>query len=272
LSVSELVVFIRDRQSNARAPEWKDFIKIAGFDGGRLSDCADVQFVVLFGMFFGPVNQKIIMKEEPEGRVDGEWQEVAEGRIEIRVAKPADVKYVYPILKEMEASARVRGTGIAKRTPQSLCQKIYEGRAVIAVGEDGSWAGFSYIEAWGNGEFVSNSGLIVNPVYRGKGVARGIKEETVQLCRSMYPTAKIFSITTGAAVMKLNHEFGFRPVTYAEITRDERFWDKCRSCVNYPVLQAQGRQRCLCTAMLFSPDGVGEQGVSRRVAARALPI
>lgn len=166
------------------------------------------------------------MKEEPEG-----W-------LEIRMAKPADIKYVYPVLKEMEASAAARGTGIAKRTPQALCQKIYDGKAVIALGEDGDWAGFSYIEAWGNGEFVSNSGLIVNPVYRGKGVARGIKEEIVRLSRSIFPAAKIFSITTGAAVMKLNHEFGFRPVAYAEITRDVSFWDKCRSCVNYTILQA----------------------------------
>jgi hypothetical protein len=193
------------------------------------------------------------MKEEPEGRVDGGRQEVAKGRVEIRVAKPADIKYVYPILKEMEDSAKARGTGIAKRSPQALCQKIYEGKAVIGLGGDGEWAGFSYIEAWGNGEFVSNSGLIVNPAYRGKGVARGIKEEIVRLSRRIYPAAKIFSITTGAAVMKLNHEFGFRPVTYAEITRDERFWDNCRSCVNYPILQAQGKQRCLCTAMLRDP-------------------
>src|SRR5580658_4641956 len=199
-------------------------------------------------------NNNQIMKEEPEGRVYGGRQEVAEGRVEIRIAKPADIKYVYPILKEMEASAKARGTGIAKRSPQALCQRIYEGKAVIALSEDGNWAGFSYIEAWGDGEFVSNSGLIVNPAYRGKGVAKGIKEEIVRLSRSIYPAAKIFSITTGPAVMKLNHEFGFRPVTYAEITRDERFWDKCRSCVNYPILQSQGRQRCLCTAMLFSPD------------------
>jgi len=168
-------------------------------------------------------NNNQIMKEEPEGRVDEGRQEVAEGRIQIRIAKPADIKYVYPILREMEASAGARGTGIAKRSPQALCQKIYEGKAVIALGEDGDWAGFSYVEAWGNGAFVSNSGLIVNPVYRGKGVARGIKEEIVRLSRSIYPAAKIFSITTGAVVMKLNHEFGFRPVAYAEITRDEQF-------------------------------------------------
>jgi hypothetical protein len=233
------------------------FTKIEGIGGGRLSYFGDIQLVVLFGMFFGPLNKKIIMKEEPEGRVDGERRQVAEGRMEIRVATPADIKYVYPILKEMEASARVRGTGIAKRSPQALCQKIYEGKAVIALDEYGDWAGFSYIEVWGNDEFVSNSGLIVGPAYRGKGVAKGIKEEIIRLSRKLYPVAKIFSITTGAAVMKLNHEFGFRPVTYAEITRDERFWEKCRSCVNYPILQAQGRQRCLCTAMLWEPKVTG---------------
>jgi hypothetical protein len=201
------------------------------------------------------------MKEEPEGR------------IQIRVAVPSDIKYVYPILKEMEASARARGTGIAKRSPQSLCQKIYEGKAVIALGEDGQWAGFSYIEAWDNGEFVSNSGLIVNPVYRGAGVARGIKEEIFSLSRRKYPQAKIFSITTGPAVMKLNHEFGFRPVTYAEITRDEKFWDQCRHCVNHAILESQGRQRCLCTAMLFSPESGTKRGAQPEAqrAAKRIP-
>ena len=187
------------------------------------------------------------MKEEPEGR------------ILIRMANQTDIKYVYPILKEMEASAKVRGTGIARRSPQSLCQKIYEGKAVIALAGNGDWAGFSYIEAWGDGEFVSNSGLIVNPAYRGAGVARAIKEEIFALSRRKYPRAKIFSITTGAAVMKLNHEFGFRPVTYSEITRDEKFWAQCRHCVNHGVLESQGRQRCFCTAMLWSPAEVGAE-------------
>jgi hypothetical protein len=196
-------------------------------------------------------------------------EEEPEGRIEIRIAKPADIKYVYPILAEMEDSAKARGTGIAKRTPQSLCQKIYDGNAVIALADNGDWAGFSYIEAWSNGEFVSNSGLIVNPVYRGAGVARTIKEEIVSLSRRKYPRAKIFSITTGAAVMKLNHEFGFRPVTYAEITRDEQFWDKCKHCVNYPILQSQGRQRCLCTAMMLDSTLVSQEPVKVRKAAIA---
>jgi hypothetical protein len=181
------------------------------------------------------------MKEEPEGHV------------RIRIAEPADVKYVYPILAEMEASAKARGTGIAKRSPQSLCQKIYEGKAVIALAENGDWAGFSYIEPWSNGEFVSNSCLIVNPVYRKGGVATAIKREIFELSRKKYPRAKIFSITTGAAVLRLNHKFGFQPVTYAEITRDERFWDQCRHCVNHSVLESQGKQRCLCTAMMYIP-------------------
>ena len=197
-----------------------------------------------FGLYGQEQNNKI-MEEEPEGH-----------RTHIRIAEPADVKYVYPILKEMEASAKARGTGIARRTPQSLCQKIYEGKAVIALADNGDWAGFSYIESWGDGEFVSNSGLIVNPAYRHGGVARAIKEEIFGLSRRKYPRARIFSITTGAAVMKLNNEFGFRPVTYAEITQDAKFWDQCRHCVNHAVLESQGRQRCLCTAMLFSPEGV----------------
>lgn len=196
----------------------------------------------------------------------------------IRLAIPADVKYVYSILEEMERSARARGTGISKRTPQSLCRKIYEGKAVIAVqgevirgeairgeairgealrGEaiqvEQGWVGFSYIESWSDGAFVSNSGLIVNPVFRQSGVAKAIKQQVFALSRSRYPAAKIFSITTGAAVLHMNSSLGFEPVTYAEITRDKHFWDQCRSCVNYPILESRGRGMCLCTAMVFNP-------------------
>src|SRR5579871_1219414 len=171
------------------------------------------------------------MKEEPEG-----------GAMSIRIAVPADVKYVYPILEEMERSARARGTGIARRTPQSLCKKIYEGKAVIAVTGGGEWVGFSYIELW-EGGFVSNSGLIVNPAYRGGGVASAIKEKVFALSREKYPAASVFSITTGAAVMKMNHRLGFEPVTYEQITRDGRFWDQCRQCVNFGILEGTGRTK-----------------------------
>ena len=181
------------------------------------------------------------MKEEPDSR------------IHVVIAGPAHIKYVYPILKEMEASAKVRGTGIAKRSPQSLCAKIYEGKAVIALAENGDWAGFSYIESWSNGEFVSNSGLIVNPIYRGGGVATAIKQEIFALSRRLYPEAKIFSITTGAAIMKMNTRLGFEAVTYEQVTRDQRFWDQCKHCVNHAVLESQGGKRCLCTAMMYIP-------------------
>jgi len=171
----------------------------------------------------------------------------------IRVAVPADVKYVYAILYEMERSAMERGTGIARRSPQSICNKIYDGHAVIAFTGTGEWVGFSYIQPWGDGGFVSNSGLIVHPAYRGQHVAARIKELTFELSRRLYPQASIFSITTGAAVLSLNHHLGFRPVTYSEITTDPVFWDQCKACVNYPLLESKGRKVCLCTAMVFNP-------------------
>ena len=182
------------------------------------------------------------MEEEPE--------------IIIRVAVPADVKYVYTILYEMERSARERGTGIGRRSPQSVCNKIYEGHAVIALTGIGEWVGFSYIQPWGDGGFVSNSGLIVHPAYRGQHVAARIKELTFELSRRLYPQANILSITTGAAVLSLNHHLGFRPVTYAEITTDPAFWDQCKACVNYPLLESKGRKVCLCTAMVFEPKKI----------------
>ncbi len=187
-------------------------------------------------------------------------EEDPDGPVEVRVALPKDVKYVYPILEEMERSARARGTGIARRTPQSLCKKIYDGKAVIAIAANGEWAGFSYIESWSNEEFVSNSGMIVNPAYRNKGVASLIKQRVFALARQRYPEAKIFSITTGAAIMKMNHRLGFEPVDYSNITRDKQFWDQCKQCVNYPTLQNNRREKCFCTAMLFEPAEV-EVGV-----------
>jgi hypothetical protein len=170
-----------------------------------------------------------------------------------RIATKADVKYVYTILEEMERSARIRGTGIARRSPQSICQKIYDGKAVIALTGEGDWVGFSYIEAWSKGRFVSNSGLIVNPAYRRGGVAKVIKDLIFQLSRKRYPGAKIFSITTGEAVLKMNAKLGFEPATYSGITGDQAFWDQCKACVNYPVLESQHRKICLCAAMVYDP-------------------
>lgn len=174
-------------------------------------------------------------------------------QIIIRVATLADKVYTNTITSEMESSAKARGTGIARRSSEYLDQKIEEGKAVIAVTKEGAWVGFCYIETWGHGEYVANSGLIVAPDYRKSGVAKGIKKRIFDLSREKYPEAKIFGLTTGLAVMKINSELGYEPVTYSELTQDEAFWAGCKSCVNYDILMSKERKICMCTAMLYDP-------------------
>lgn len=171
----------------------------------------------------------------------------------VREATAADAHYAEQIAGEMEASAKARGTGIAKRSPQYLALKMQEGKAVIASLEDGTWVGFCYIEAWGHEKFVANSGLIVSPPFRKTGVATQIKRRIFNLSRRKYPNAKIFGLTTGLAVMKMNSELGYVPVTYSELTDDQEFWQGCKSCVNYEILMSKGQKNCLCTAMLYTP-------------------
>lgn len=173
--------------------------------------------------------------------------------IEIVVAGEEHIKYVDEILETITAAAKVRGTGIAKRSPEYVRQKMLEHKAVVALC-DGEFAGFSYIECWSNKEFVANSGLIVANKYRGIGLSRQIKERIFRLSREMFPNAKIFSLTTGAAVMKINFELGYRPVTFDELTTDEAFWRGCESCVNYDILQRNGGHKCLCTGLLYDPN------------------
>ena len=171
----------------------------------------------------------------------------------IRVATPDDKIYAKVITDEMEASANARGTGIAKRSPEYIEAKIDEGKAVIAVTPDGTWVGFCYIENWSHGEYVANSGLIVAPAFRKTGIAKGIKKRIFDLSREKYPDAKIFGLTTGLAVMKINSDLGYEPVTYSELTQDEAFWAGCKSCVNYEILMSKERKICMCTAMLYDP-------------------
>lgn len=175
-------------------------------------------------------------------------------RIIVRSAIPSDVVFADQIIQEMESSAIARGSGISRRSAASIIEKIDAGKAVVAVTEDGEWAGFSYIETWDDEKFVSNSGLIVSPKHRNNHIASQIKTQIFRLSRSKYPAAKVFSITSGLAIMKMNTHLGFEPVTYAEIAQENRFWDGCKSCVNYDVLQAKNRCNCLCTAMLFDPQ------------------
>ncbi|SMO56119.1 hypothetical protein SAMN06265350_103323 [Solitalea koreensis] len=171
----------------------------------------------------------------------------------IIVAGEQHIDFSEQIVNEMEESAKARGTGIAKRSPEYVATKMREGKSVIALHKDGSWAGFCYIETWSHGKFVANSGLIVSPKYRKAGLAKAIKEKIFELSRAKYPDAKIFGLTTGLAVMKINSDLGYEPVTYSELTDDEEFWKGCQSCVNHDILMAKGRKNCLCTAMLYDP-------------------
>ena len=176
-----------------------------------------------------------------------------EQKIIVRVAHSGDASFANVITDEMASSAKARGTGIAKRSPDYVAAKINEGKSVIAYTEEGTWVGFCYIEAWQHGQFVANSGLIVAPAFRKTGVAKKIKQTIFQLSTEQYPAAKIFGLTTGLAVMKINSELGYEPVTYSELTDDEEFWAGCKSCVNYDILMSKERKNCMCTAMLYEP-------------------
>lgn len=174
--------------------------------------------------------------------------------IEVMVADESHAVYADEICEEVFISARERGTGIARRTPEYIIGKMTEGKAVIAISDDGRFAGFSYIESWGGKQYVANSGLIVAHAFRGIGLAMRIKKRIFQLSREKFPDAKIFSITTGAAVMKMNHELGFRPVPFSELTDDPLFWKGCQGCRNYPILESNNFRMCLCTGLLFDPQ------------------
>lgn len=175
----------------------------------------------------------------------------------VEVASEQHLHFADIICAEMESSAKARGTGIAKRTPDYIKKKMMEGKAVIAYTPQGDWGGFCYIESWSHDKYVANSGLIVSPQFRKSGLARLIKERIFNLSKKMYPEAKIFGLTTGLAVMKINSELGYEPVTYSELTQDDEFWKGCQSCVNYSILMSKERKNCLCTAMLY--DGKQKQ-------------
>lgn len=173
--------------------------------------------------------------------------------ITVMVADPSHEKYVDTILDTIEKAAKVRGTGIAKRTHEYVATKMKEAKAVIAL-YGNEFVGFSYIETWGNKQYVTTSGLIVDPKFRGLGVAKRIKDLTFTLARTRWPHAKIFSLTSGAAVMAMNTQLGYHPVTFADLTDDEAFWRGCEGCINVDVLKRTGRKYCICTGMLYDPE------------------
>lgn len=167
----------------------------------------------------------------------------------IVVGNESHAHYAQQICDLIEESARVRGTGIAKRDPEYIKKKLVSGHSAIALDGD-KLIGFCYIETWQHGNYVSNSGLIVDPEYRKHGLARSIKKAAFDLARNLYPDAKVFGITTSGPVMKINTELGYMPVPFSELTQDDAFWKGCSSCPNYAILQAKERKMCLCTGML----------------------
>ena len=74
------------------------------------------------------------------------------------------------------------------------------------------------------------------------GLAKRIKAASFRLARLRWPKAKIFSLTSGAAVMKMNTELGYVPVTFNELTDDEAFWKGCEGCINHDILVAKNRK------------------------------
>ena len=173
--------------------------------------------------------------------------------VKIHIADSSYVEYAQEISDLIYESAQARGTGIAKRSAEYIAEKINTGKAVIALDGD-KLVGFSYIETWGHKKFVANSGLVVRSEYRNQGLAKKIKRHIFDLSRKLYPNAKIFSITTGLAVMKMNTELGFKPVTFSELTDDKEFWKGCQGCRNFDILERNNYKMCLCTGLLFDPN------------------
>ena len=190
-----------------------------------------------------------------------------ENGIDVVVADESHEKYVDTILETISEAAKVRGTGIAKRTHEYVLNKMREAKAVIALDGD-RFAGFSYIETWQDKKYVTTSGLIVHPDYRGRGLAKRIKDMTFTLARIRWPHAKIFSLTSGAAVMAMNTQLGYKPVTFADLTQDEAFWKGCEGCVNVDILHRTNRRYCICTGMLYDPEEYLPAKISEDVVKR----
>ena len=187
--------------------------------------------------------------------------------MDIVIANESHIKYANIISETISESAKVRGTGIAKRTPDYIIKRLVNGNAVIALDQD-KFAGFCYIEVWGHQKFVANSGLIVHPDYRNQGLAKKIKKTIFELSLKKFPEAKIFGITTGLAVMKMNYELGYKPVTFSELTDDPDFWKGCQTCKNFDILTRTEQKMCLCTGMLYDP-ALKENGQKKKVNRKA---
>jgi len=173
--------------------------------------------------------------------------------ITVEIANDQHVKYAEQISKLLEKAAQNKGSGLAKRSPKYISDRIEEGKAVIALYKNKA-IGFCYIESWGHDDFVANSGLIVSENFRGNRLAYKIKKKAFELSRQKFPNAKLFGLTTSLAVMKINSALGYKPVTFAQLTGDTEFWRGCEGCANYDILMRTERVHCLCTGMLYDPQ------------------
>lgn len=194
--------------------------------------------------------------------------------LSISIANENHNCYASEICEVISESAKARGTGIAKRTPDYITTKIKNRNAVIALYK-GKFAGFCYIEVWSHGKYVAHSGLIVHPNFRNKGLAKKIKEFAFEYSLKKYPNAKIFGITTGLAVMKINSDLGYKPVTFSELTEDVKFWEGCKTCTNYDILVRKEYKMCLCTGMLYdhgSKENIKEKWFDKKVLRRLKKI
>jgi hypothetical protein len=189
--------------------------------------------------------------------------------IKITIATEEHLVYVPDIKQALIRASHQKNTGIAVRSSSYLTEKIREGKSVIAFSDDGTWAGFCYIESWGHKRFVANSGLVVSPDFRGVGLAGEIKKRALELSGKLFPGAKLFGLTTSLAVMKINSRLGYKPVTFSELTDDEQFWKGCETCPYYDILVRTGRTHCLCTAMILDPaEAPGMNGKKHHSGAR----
>ncbi len=172
--------------------------------------------------------------------------------IKIIQAEKKHLSYVTEISQMIYLETLNKGIGLARRSQEYLSDKIKTAKSVIAL--DGEIVvGFCYIESWGHKKFVANSGLIIHKRYRKNGLAKAIKRKAFEISRNRFPSAKIFGLTTNLAVMMINSDLQYRPVTFSMLTNDSEFWEACRTCPNYDIFQRTGGKNCLCTAMVFDP-------------------
>ena len=181
-------------------------------------------------------------------------------KIKVTVAGEEHLGYVPEIENVILSASKIKGTGLAKRSGEYIKEKILERKAIIAISDNKKFAGFCYIESWDHKRFVANSGLIVSEEFRGMGLAMNIKRKAFNRSRKLFPTAKLFGLTTSLAVMKLNSSLGYKPVTFSELTDDDEFWKGCKTCAYYDILFRTNRTHCLCTAMLCDPEKAGKNG------------